>query len=156
MADLVGAAKTAIAQASRWTEYGDCCLMPFYWKDDVPPSRGSPTPQDTIFEDMDGCDWYLAIIGGTLGSPTGQTTQGEFLSGVRAEFIYAHDRREHFTILMVYFLSDRARGIDPDELRRIEEFRRELRDKNVLYKELDTAKDFPSVLRDDLLRAFLK
>lgn len=153
--DLLDDVRAVIARVSGLAEHLNWSLRPVHWRTRALPGRGSPTPQDSIFECMEGCDWYLGIVGGTLGSPTGRTKEGSFDSGTEAEFWYAFKRREKFKVILLYFIKDRAEGVDRHEVGRVEDFRRRIGDK-FLYRRLASTEDLTEALEDDLRGHFFK
>lgn len=117
------------------------------------PPGAALSPQALINERTRNCDIYLGLMSARFGTPA----EGHG-SGTESEFSSALDRfRQDPTSvrLLFYFLPPaNALSIDPDQLRHVQAFRKQIGG-TVLWVDIDDTRTFPTRLRDDL-RAILR
>lgn len=135
---------------SNWSSTLGVRLRLLRWETDVYPAFGSD-PQAVINEQIgDDYDVFIGILWGRFGTPTLRTE-----SGTMEEFERALNRRKDSSSrpeIMVYFKDSpiSPTKIDPDQLRRIQQFRNELPGIGGLYAEFSDEPGFEAALRAHL------
>ena len=119
------------------------------WETHSAPGISITSPQDVINKDIgDDYDVFIGILWKKFGTPT--ETAG---SGTEEEFLRAFKRfqeNKHSLQVLFYFknaVPKSMKEIDANELLKIETFKNELSQKNVLYKEFDTCENLMNLLR---------
>lgn len=121
------------------------------WRRDIVPGVGTD-PQQVINSQAGAYDIYLGLLGTRFGTPTpraGSGTEDEFNSA------YARFRTDPSSLrLLFYFrsgLSGSVLSVDPDQLRRVQEFRERLAaEKGVLFCDFGSTEAFLSLCRGHL------
>ena len=119
------------------------------WETHSAPAASETVTQDIIENDL-GSDYdlFIGILWKRFGTPT-----GEFGSGTEQEFERAYSKFKNnpkSCQILFYFKTGSPTSlndIDPDELKKVKNFRERIGGKNVLYWEYNTIDDFNKFLR---------
>jgi hypothetical protein len=117
-------------------------LLPIRWETDAVPEMGSDGQSVTNRQLVDRADVVIALFHSRVGSPTPRAESGT------AEEI---DRAvEHGTPVHVYFAETMyPYGVDPDELKRLQAFRRAIQERGLLGRYV-SAEDLATKVRTAL------
>ena len=125
------------------------------WERDASPAFGND-PQAVINDQIPPYDIFICILWHTIGSPTERAESGTIEEFELAKARYDKDQKS--VRLMLYFkgapplsLAD----IDPDQYKRVVEFRSRVSEAGGLYSEFTTADDFANQVRIDLTKYLL-
>ena len=126
------------------------------WEKDVVPGFG-PDPQ-TVINDQIPQDYeiFIGIIWNTIGTPTKRAESGTVEEFNKAKARYDSDPSS--VRLMLYFkdaLPMSMRDIDPDQLKRVREFKASIAD-TALYSEFTSTDDFSKKVRHHLQTILLE
>lgn len=120
------------------------------WENDIYPSVGDD-PQDAVnIQVADRYDIFVGIFWGRFGTPTKRES-----SGTKEEFEIAYSKfqmdKNSVSILM-YFKTESIEfeNIDPLQIANIKEFKMELTQRGVLYKQFRETKEFEQMFRLNL------
>jgi hypothetical protein len=143
-----------VADANRVLEDSDgVTLRTIDWRRDVVPGVGTD-PQQVINAQTQDYEIYLGMLGSRFGTPTpraGSGTEEEF------EAAYRRFRADPTSVrLLFYFRTGVSGGVmelDPDQLRRVQEFRDRLgTEAGVLFGEFAASEEFIQLSRDHLIQ----
>ena len=104
------------------------------WHKFAPIAQRSPTRgfQDRILEEIKPESLFVGIFGKRYGTPTGE----ESLSGTHTEIRFATKHRDRIKIMQYFRRVERDdKGTTIDDLSRINDVKKEFRDKNLAYQE---------------------
>jgi hypothetical protein len=130
-----------------WPQQLGVTLELIKWETHAFPSAGTD-PQDVINEQLpQDYDILIVMLWSRIGTPTPRSQ-----SGTVEEFEIAYDRwrKDPKSIrLMVYFKVTPISpdDIDPDQLRLLQEFRKSLSDRGILYSTFTGGEEFTQLLR---------
>lgn len=130
-----------------WTKTQSLRLELARWED-VAPGVGTE-PQDVISRQVgDDYDIFLGLFWKTIGTPTKKDSSGSI-----EEFRGAHKRYSQQRTtpkIMIYFKMSAPASmedIDPGQLVAVRQFRREINQLGVFYRDFETPKQFEEMLR---------
>ncbi|MDI6645214.1 MAG: DUF4062 domain-containing protein [Methanobacteriaceae archaeon] len=120
------------------------------WETDTFPDIG-PDAQEAINEQIDDYDIFIGIMGASFGSPTNRAG-----SGTEEEFERAYQKYKenpNQIKIMFYFKnpSMNINTIDIDQLKKVRDFKDNLKDKG-LYREYEDIQEFQNLVRMNLSR----
>lgn len=139
-----------------WSKNLNLRLDLIKWETDVHPGFGAYS-QDVINEQVnDEYDVFIAMFWGKIGSPTHKAESGTLEEFSRAYRKYTADNDS--VDIMVYFKDQPIppSKIDFEQLRHIQNLKRELGDKGGLYWVFENTEDFESLLRSHLSKVAQK
>lgn len=123
------------------------------WESDVYPSFGSD-PQSVINEQVsDDYEIFIGLMWAKIGTPTKEAESGTVEEFRRAYLKFTHDK--YSVILMLYFKDTplAPSGINTDELRKVNDFKKEIKERGGIYKEFKSLENFRALLRLNLTAA---
>ena len=135
-----------------WAAFLGVRFEPILWETHCRPGQGSD-PQQVINEQIPkDCDIYLGVLWKRFGTPTPR-----FGSGTEEEFRSAytqHKKHPKKTSVLFYFKNEPVSPaeIDPDNLAKINQFRKSLGPMGVLYWNFGAAEEFRQLTRIHLSR----
>ena len=126
------------------------------WENDVRPGFGKNSAQELINQRIEECQLYIGIMSTRFGTPTENAG-----SGTEEEFCLAYDKfinSENDIELMIYFNDNPPSidSIDPDQLKKVKEFKELISDKKGLYSNYKGTNDFKKKLTKHLQDFFLE
>lgn len=137
---------------STWGRTLGCRLDLVRWETHAVPGMGQDA-QDVVNRSVpQDADIFIGILWSRFGTPTHRAE-----SGTREEFdiAFARYRRDQNAVRLMFYFKDEALApsqIDPEQLRQIQQFRRELGNLGALYWPFNTLEEFLSLVRVHLSR----
>jgi hypothetical protein len=132
---------------STWGRTLGCRLDLVRWETHAVPGMGQDA-QDVVNRSVpQDADIFIGILWSRFGTPTHRAE-----SGTREEFdiAFARYRRDQNAVRLMFYFKDEALApsqIDPEQLRQIQQFRRELGNLGALYSPFNTLEEFLSLVR---------
>lgn len=145
-------ATTTVEECNHLTKSKSVQFSLLKWENEVTPAIGDYT-QDAINKQLlRSYDLLIALFGTRLGSSTPNSPSGS-VEEVR-HALANHKSPLGENRLMVFFKRTHVSVLDcdPEQIKQLQEFRRELQSKNVLYAEYDKAEDLAKQVRLALIR----
>ncbi len=136
----------AVAEANRILRAEGLRVAEYLWERDARPAQGATSGQDVINRQLlDGSDVLLLIMHHKAGSSV------DGVSGTISEFrrmrSVAAQGRRHVEFLTYFNMSPISPDVDVDQLKIVQEFRREVSSSGILYREYDSPIDLtPSLI----------
>jgi len=117
------------------------------WETHSAPAITSSYIQEIINNDIGEYDLFIGLIWKKFGTPT-----EKYSSGTEEEFMIAYDRfisNPNSSQILFYFKKGLVSldDIDPEQIKKIKDFKLKLAEKNVLYWEFETKNELESFLR---------
>jgi hypothetical protein len=122
-------------------------LVPLRWETGITPDIGTD-PQNVINAAVsNNYDVFLGIMGSRFGEPTPR-----FGSGTEEEFTQAYEKhiREPNSLRVLFYFKDTPQQlskIDPKQLLAVQEFKKSLTEKGVLFSSYTSREEFQKLLR---------
>ena len=134
---------------------GRIYIKPVMWEYDVTPTIGKDA-QDVINSQTRDYDIFVGIMWKKYGYPTPRAD-----SATAEEYMYALDsfKNEGHCKDIIFMFSNRQFGIDevdPDQIQKVQEFKRRVASEGVLYKTYTSTEDFSLQLRVSLYKSIEK
>lgn len=150
--ELRGVAEKAIEEVSETLKVTHSyVLTPISWKEDIVPGVGTDG-QDVINSQTIGkYDIYLGIMGAKFGTKTpraGSGTEEEFDLAIHA---YHKDPTKIRILFYLQAFGVNPFEIDPDELKKVQQFQKKLQKEGILYNELPNLDEALKNLKAHLL-----
>lgn len=130
---------------NRWNDLNSekekVVLLPKYWESSTYPKAGA-RPQESINKQIvEKSDLLISIFGARIGAPTGSSLSGSI-----------EEINEHLKVgkeVMVFFKQSGSYDIDPDQLKKVKEFRSSIQNK-VLWVDYPSAEKFRDIIFDKI------
>jgi len=139
-----------------WSRTLNLRLELLRWETDTAPGFGE-YPQDVINKQInDDYDIFIAIFWSRFGTPTKEASSGTIEEFERAYKRFSENNED--IDLMVYFKDQPIppSQIDPDQISKIQEFRKGLNDKGGYYFSFENLESFEAAARTHLSKAAQK
>ena len=130
---------------NRWNDLNSekekVVLLPKYWESSTYPKAGA-RPQESINKQIvEKSDLLISIFGARIGAPTGSSLSGSI-----------EEINEHLKVgkeVMAFFKQSGSYDIDPDQLKKVKEFRSSIQNK-VLWVDYPSAEKFRDIIFDKI------
>jgi len=135
-----------------WSRSLACQLDLVRWESHAVPGMGQDA-QDVVNRSVpQDCDIFIGILWSRFGTPTNRAE-----SGTEEEFNTALERyrRDQSAVRIMFYFKDEPLApsqLDPEQLRRIQAFRKRLDDLGSLYWKFNTVEEFQNLVRVHLSR----
>ena len=123
-----------------------------HWQKNVYLGRGKPRVQDKINNKLLSiCDIYLGVFWTRFGSPPGLTPEGmSYSSGTEEEFYEIKKLQDKKIWVFFCNIPKRPSEIDPEQLLKMKNFRKNLEEEQIWYKEFQNKGELKNVLLENL------
>ena len=118
-----------------------------HWTKNVYLGEGNPRVQDRLNDRLvSACDIFIGVFWTRFGTPPGIRTDGlNYNSGTEEEFYIAKKLEKE----LWFFFCDsliRPSDIDPDQLKKVKEFKKRLQDERIEYRNFSEQEEFRKLI----------